>query len=476
MTLLVGMVRSKAVALLLGPTGVGVMGTYQSLTTMVGTIACMGMNTSGVREIAAARGGGDQKVLADALVTFKWMNVILAAIGAAVLVVFARPLSTLTFDDPSHASSIMALASLVFFSVLIGHNSAVIQGWHQIGKVAKLNVLAAVLGAVIAIGFFATLKHRGIVPALVAAGAVQWAISSWYMRSLGATRMVRSGSFSKPVAKSLLKVGGLFVFFGVSSSAVAYFQRLVIVRGLGEVAAGMFQAATSLSVIYASYVLNAMSTDFLPRLSSVASESHHVNKLVNEQTVVAMLLALPGIVATNIFAGVAIYIFYSTDFEPAIALLQLLAAGVIGRIVAWPIGIILVARQRVGVSVLLEVVYNAGFFAILMTTQPSLGLNASGVAPIVMSFVNIVLLLFFVRRETGFTWDPRSRRVLLAGLLTVCASLATARLLPMPWNWVAGGGLLLFSCWFSYRTLSHAADLTLTSAVAKILRLKKKVA
>lgn len=474
--ILIGMVRSKAVALLLGPTGVGVMGTYQSLTTMVSTISCMGLNTSGVREVAAAKSLDDKARLAATLTTFCRMNIALAIAGALVLIVLARPLASLTFGSSTHTLPIICLSAVVFFSVMNGYNSAVLQGWHHIGKVAKVNVISAVVGALVAISLFWLLGDKGIVPALISGGAIQWGISWYFTRSLGLQAAMRGGTYSQEVAASLLKIGWLFLFFGIAGAGAAYVQRLVIVRDLGEVAAGMFQAASSLSVIYASYVLNSMSTDFLPRLSAVADDGALVNNLVNEQTVVAVLLALPGIVATNVFAQLAILIFYSSEFQPAVVLLQLLAAGIFGKIVSWPVGIVLVAKKRVRASVIMEVLYHMLFFAVLISAQPALGLTASGLAPIVGAVLHLILLTVFVHRETGFTYDARSRKVLLVGLLTVGGSLASALLVPAPWNWFAGGLLLAFSCWFSYRTLSLAADFTIASALAKVFTTEKKAA
>src|SRR6186997_688046 len=47
-----GVVRNKVMALLLGPSGVGLMGMYSSVSDLTVNIAGMGVQSSGVREIA----------------------------------------------------------------------------------------------------------------------------------------------------------------------------------------------------------------------------------------------------------------------------------------------------------------------------------------------------------------------------------------------------------------------------------------
>src|SRR5262245_2474649 len=50
----IGIVRNKAMALLLGPAGFGLTGIYTSLSELALNIAGMGINSSGVRQIAEA--------------------------------------------------------------------------------------------------------------------------------------------------------------------------------------------------------------------------------------------------------------------------------------------------------------------------------------------------------------------------------------------------------------------------------------
>jgi len=63
-TYVIGLLRTKAVALLLGPSGVGLVGLYVSAIRLVGTFAQFGINESGVREVAAAAGTNNAERIA----------------------------------------------------------------------------------------------------------------------------------------------------------------------------------------------------------------------------------------------------------------------------------------------------------------------------------------------------------------------------------------------------------------------------
>src|ERR1700754_2120152 len=58
-TILFSIVRNKAMAVLLGPQGVGLLGLFNSIADLAQTIAGMGIQDSGVRQIAEAAGSGD---------------------------------------------------------------------------------------------------------------------------------------------------------------------------------------------------------------------------------------------------------------------------------------------------------------------------------------------------------------------------------------------------------------------------------
>ena len=66
-TVLLGIVRMKVMAMLLGPPGIGLLGLYSSVVEVTRNIAGMGINSSGVREIAEAAGSGSSERIAHTI-------------------------------------------------------------------------------------------------------------------------------------------------------------------------------------------------------------------------------------------------------------------------------------------------------------------------------------------------------------------------------------------------------------------------
>src|SRR5208283_3783503 len=72
-----GIVRTKVMALLLGPAGVGLLGIYNSISDLARTVAGMGINSSGVRQIAEAVGTGDTVRIARTVTTLRRVALLL---------------------------------------------------------------------------------------------------------------------------------------------------------------------------------------------------------------------------------------------------------------------------------------------------------------------------------------------------------------------------------------------------------------
>ena len=118
-------------------------------------------------------------------------------------------------------------------------------------------------------------------------------------------------------ARSLLKLGLAFLASGLLTMGAAYAVRVLIVRSVGLEEAGLYGAAWTLGGLYVGFILQALGTDFYPRLVAAAHDDALNNRLVNEQAEVGLLLALPGVLATLGLAPLVLTVFYSAAFADA---------------------------------------------------------------------------------------------------------------------------------------------------------------
>src|SRR2546425_13134551 len=77
----VSVIRAKAMALLLGPAGVGLVGLYSAILELTQSVAAMGINNSGVRQIAEAVGSDDYQRVSRTAAVLRRTSIVLGVLG-----------------------------------------------------------------------------------------------------------------------------------------------------------------------------------------------------------------------------------------------------------------------------------------------------------------------------------------------------------------------------------------------------------
>lgn len=427
-----GIIRTKAMALLLGPAGVGLLGLFGSIYDLTRTVAGVGLNNSGVRQIAAAVGTGDAQRIARTVTTLRRVAYVTGALGALLLLIFSGPISWLTFGDGRYAGAVALLAAAVFLGDISAAQGALVQGMRRIADVARMSVLGAFYGTLFGVIIIYFYRERGIVPSLVCVAGMGILTSWWYARKIKVERVVIAWRQTLEESSALLRLGAVFMASGLMTLGAAYLIRIMVLREFNLEAAGCFQAAWALGGLYIAFILQAMGADFYPRLTAVADNNAECNRLVNEQAEVGLLLAGPGVVATLTFAPLIIQLFYSAEFAAAGEILRWICLGMMLRVACWPMGFILLAKGERGLFFWTELVSNLVFVGMTWLSIGVFGLAGTGVAFFGLYVVYGLGICLVVRRASGFRWSAANRQLALLLVPIVSAVFVAWYVLPRP--------------------------------------------
>lgn len=447
-------IRNKAMAVLLGPEGVGLMGLYTSIADLTQTLAGLGIQVSGVRQIAEAAGAEDTERIARTATVLRRISIVLGVAGAVLLAAFAMPVAQFTFGDRSHAMGVALLAIAVLFRLISAGQIALVQGMRHIADLARINMLAALFSTAIGIPMVYRFGQAGIVPALVAMAAMSILTSWWYARKIKVEPVAISAGQIVEESAALLRLGVVFMASGFLTVGAAYAVRIIVMRQDGFEAAGLYQAAWTLGGLYAGFILQAMGTDFYPRLTAVAEDDEECNRLVNEQTQISILLAGPGLIATLTIAPLVMTLFYSPAFHPAVDVLRWICLGMMLRIVSWPMGFIVLAKGDRNTFFWTEVaatVVNVGLAWLLV---PRVGLVGAGMAFFGLYIWHGILIYVLVNRMSGFRWSASNLRLGLIFLPATVIVFGVVFVLPIWPAAAVGAAFALVTGLYSLRMLA----------------------
>lgn len=405
-----GIVRNKAMAVFLGPEGVGLMGLYGSIIDIAQAIAGLGVGGSGVRQVAEAAGSGDDTRVSRTAATLRRLSVLLGLLGVLLLAGLAFPISSLTFGDHQHVGAIFLLALAVFFRLVSSGESALIQGVRGISSLAYINVLSGLFATIVTIPLIYLFGSQAIAPALVGTAALSALSIWWFSRQIRLPVASLSARQFRVESTALLRLGVAFMISTLLTFGTAYLIRIIVLTNGGVEAAGLYQAAWAIGGLYTGFILQAMGTDFYPRLTAAIGDKDDCNRLVNEQAEISMLLAGPGLLATLTLAPFIMSLFYSAQFQGAVELLRWLCLGMMLRIIVWPVGFIIVAKGAQKIFLCTEVAATVVHLGLAWLLVPKLGVSGSGVAFFGLYLWHSVLIYMVVRRLTGFRWSAANRR------------------------------------------------------------------
>jgi PST family polysaccharide transporter len=296
-------------------------------------------------------------------------------------------------------------------------------------------------------------REQGIVPSLVAVGATA-ILTSWYY-----SRKVHVRSVSMPFSQlteeagALLKLGVAFMASGFLTLGAAYAIRIIVLRYSGFEAAGLYQAAWALGGLYVGVILQAMGADFYPRLTAVSKNNVECNRLVNEQAQISLLLAGPGVMATLTFASIVVALFYSSAFSGAIGLLRWICLGMTLRVVAFPMGYVVLAKGAQRIFLMTEVAATVVHVGLAWVLVRQFGVDGAGAAFFGLYLWHACFIYAIVRRLSGFRWSVQNRRLGMITLPLTGIVFAGFYALPFWLATIVGTAALVVSSIHSVRTL-----------------------
>ncbi len=429
--LLLGMLQVKFAAVLIGATGVGLNASFTAIHGVIGTIAGLGIPSSAVRDISVAVGKGDQQAIGRTVLTLRRICWLTGLVGMAAMMLLSPLLSQLTFGNQNYTLDIAALGLIVLFANLSGGQMALLQGTRRIGDMARANIFGAALGTLAAIAFYATLDLRGIVPTLVIASATQLALSWFFARQVPVPKVELTFKESFVEAGGMVRLGLVMMFSALMGSAVTYVTVMLITQHEGVHAVGLYSAAFALSGIFVNFVLAAMSADYYPRLTGASSDKVAMRRMVNEQTEIALLLALPGLIATIALGPWILQLFYTREFLGAVDLLQWFILGCMGRVISWPLGFVLLALGKGRWFLLTETSFNVVHVALIALGLQLFGIEGVAIAFFLMYLGYILAVYLVCRHLIGFRWSAESMKITFLALPILGATFMACRTLSL---------------------------------------------
>lgn len=442
-TMFMALARIKFAALFMGSGGVGLLATLTNLQTLISTIAGLGLQTSAVREIAAASGKDDLASAALQVQVLRKISILTGISGMAFTFVFGGFISLVTFGTMSYTFDVCLLGVAVFLLNVSGAHLATIQGMRKITSLAKVNALSALFATALTLSLYYFFGARAIAPSLVGVATCQFLFAFLFVKKI--ELIVPNISWKDAInnAGPMIKLGFALMWSSVIAQLSTYLLTAYITLTQGLESTGIYSAALMLSGASVGFVLLAMSADYYPRLASLSMQRNNMRALINQQTEIGLLLSVPCLIAIMAFADVAMIVFYSEDLVRGASLLIWFVLGGFIRVITWPLGFAVLALGRKKMYALIETLFNLGSLFIIISAIHFFGLEAGAISYVMCYLFYGVAIYLVVHNLVDMNWSRAVVKLIVLHSMILFFLLSSVLLLPSRIVWALGVVLIV---------------------------------
>lgn len=396
LNIIIGLVRSKLVAVILGPAGMGLASLLNTVANFVSQATNLGISFSAVKHLSEIFDSGDEQRIQEFVKTVRAWSMVAALAGAAVCMAAAPLLAGYAFGGEGHAWQVMALAPTVAAMALTGGETAILKGARRLRELAGMQVYMVVAALVIAVPVYWKFRDAGIIPVLALTTLANMVLTMrvsarLYPFSLsGAAALLGEGA-------PMVRLGMAFIVSGVFGSGAEMVVRSFLNNCADLDTVGLYNAGFMITVTYAGMVFSAMETDYFPRLSAVNHDTAAVNLAANRQIEVSLLIIAPMLTFLIMALPLLIPLLYSGKFTPVVDMAQVATLSMYSRAMMLPVAYMALAKGHSRAYLVLEGVSATGLVVLVMLCFSRWGLTGAGVGILLANVFDLAVTLAYAR-------------------------------------------------------------------------------
>lgn len=466
--ILIGIVRSKIIAVLLGPAGMGINVLLQSAVSLVSGLTSLGIGSSAVKDVAQANSTDDKYKIGHTVAAFRKLIRITGLLGMAVTIVLSPLLSQWTFGNKDFTVSFAFLSVTLLLQQLGSGNSVILQGMRRIQHLAKSGVAGSALGLAVSVPIYYCFGIKGIVPTLILTSAITTLVTWYFARKTPVEKVsvTPAEAFSK--GKEMIKLGIAMSANSVLVLGVGYILRIVIERDGGVGAVGLFSAGWAVVNTYTGLVFTSMSTDYFPRLAEVSHDNAKGKEVINQQAEIAILAMSPLIVLFLIFVPSVITILYTSKFIGINGYMEWALLGMPFKALSWAIAYQFVAKGDTKLFFINELAANTYMLILNIIGYKLYGFDGLGISFTVSYIIYTAQIYFMAKRKYRYGISRNLLRSLMIHAPLVLAVFICVTAVPGIWGYITGGVFATTAIVLAYKELDKLIDIR--SLARKLLK------
>lgn len=407
LSILLNLIRTKFVAILLGPTGIGLNSIYNETRELIHSTTNLGLDVSGIRGISKSyedwqnatteedKQKKQQLIDKEVCLLRSWV-LILALFGTLICMLLAEPISYFTFNDFEHTWGYVLLSPVIGLSTMICGELAVLKALRRIKMIASVSLINVILTILTSIPLYYFFGIEGVIPAFILLY-----ISQFIAIILFSYRVNRpSFAFSKQhLAQGfpMLIIGISFALTGMINHGAQLGIRTFINNNGGLEAVGLFNAGYTIFTTVGSIAFASLNSYYFPRLSGVINDVAERKQTVIRQAKVTLSIIIPIVILLVSVLGWIMPLLFSHEFDSVVPMAQVAAAGLLFRAIYLPFAYIPLSAGDSRIYLMLETISAVVLATVVILGFQYYGLIGAGFGLLISNLIDMLTSLLVAK-------------------------------------------------------------------------------
>ena len=391
-----GIFSSKIISIFLGTSGMALMGSFRNFSTMLKSLATLGISNSVVKLFVENK--DDKRELSIIYSTFFGLFLMISLFLGVLVFVFANPISEFLFYTNSYIIPIQFFGLLLPLLVINTFWIAIYNGLEKFKRIVLIQIMSNVL--VFGLTAFLIWKNN------ISGGLLSVAIGEFLMVIVTFLFVRKDNEYfkfelQKIINKKYFRIIKKFSIMALLTAVIApltlIFIRNFIVQKYSLQEAGIWDAVNRLSSFYMLFFGSGLSLYYMPKLASLNTENEFKMELKSYFKIFVPLFLLL-LIVIFMLKSVLIKIAFTQEFSSIKELLIWQLLGDFFRIMTLAFGFQILVKTMLKRYFIIEIIFNLSYLLFSIYLIELFSIEGALQAYLYANVICFVLVLLMFRK------------------------------------------------------------------------------
>lgn len=353
--LVISFVCIKLIAIMLGPSGVALIGQLNNFVAMIMSFSGGGIMTGITKYVAENRDSEERSK--DYISTAFRITIYFSLTIGLLLVLLHDFISRKVLLSPDYGPVFILFGSTLFLYALNTMILCLLNGYQELRKYVIVNLSGSSIGLFLTLLLIFPFGLIGAMISIVTTQSITFFVSCWMIRNYPwMSWSYFSGKFNKKIGLKYMKYSLMILISTVFNSPILMIIRWSIISNISIVKAGYWEGINRISGAYLSIIVAFFSTYYLPNISRINNEIMIKTEIFNLYKVIIPVVAF-FFVLIYLLRSVVIRVLFTEDFYQMENLFIWQLLGDFVKIMIWPMFYLMLSKSMLKEFVFCEILF-----------------------------------------------------------------------------------------------------------------------